>query len=256
MSDDWQDLALNSKRLPHGRLKRGNHAGASKFDPHSALGSYAIECSAISKSSDGVHGAKSVLSGVLEIHELTETPGGMIGTVSLDTMSLIMFLAGSRTLLRTLVEDAENDGGDESEQAVGNSSDTHPDTAEESDSEQFTEQELADRKRNDRAEAFAKNSFRQPKFWFQWQGHITGNPTTQAGETATDDVKGGNRMHETNIGYIVFQGNACQTFKGTISSKTLGWKNVGLVGRKTASTAKPAPAHWADFAAFDEGEET
>lgn len=66
---------------------------------------------------------------------------------------------------------------------------------------------------------FEKNSFRKPKFWFQWIGEVSGEEE---------------RVH-TGRGYLVFSKNNCQTFKATITIDALEWQEVAISGRKHAS---------------------
>lgn len=52
----------------------------------------------------------------------------------------------------------------------------------------------------------------------KWQGRLLN-------EAAEDEVV-------TDDGYIVFSGNACEKFHGTLSCEGLGWKNVKVTGWK------------------------
>jgi hypothetical protein len=119
--------------------------------------------------------------------------------------------------------------------------------------------------RRHRAAAFEKNSFRQPKFWFRWQGITTAagvqpvsQPHSGRGNTshhhnasdehvdldeqedlencAEDDALDGPAPRETRVhgsGYLVFANNDCRRFQGTLTSEQLGWNNVKMNGWRT-----------------------
>lgn len=72
-----------------------------------------------------------------------------------------------------------------------------------------------------RHDNFEKNSFRTPKFWFQWTGQV--RPSTIA------------PSFHTGRGYLVFSGKNCKIVKGTITADCLQWNDVPLSGRKRAS---------------------
>merc|ERR1712070_1318618 len=98
-ADDWQDTALNSKHIPHGRGKKSSRGkrkskGGDVFNPNSALGSYELSGSALERL-----GGKLIL----EIHELTDTPGGIFGSMVLpDRFKAAVLLAGNLTVQRTI----------------------------------------------------------------------------------------------------------------------------------------------------------
>lgn len=81
-----------------------------------------------------------------------------------------------------------------------------------------------------RTSTFEKNSFRHPKFWFRWQGQLSDEASAVAdlGDDGCD-------VHGS--GYIVFSGNDCKRFSGTITSEQMAWNNVKMSGFK----AKPQP---------------
>lgn len=81
-----------------------------------------------------------------------------------------------------------------------------------------------------RTSTFEKNSFRHPKFWFRWQGQLSDEASA-----AADLGDYGCSVHGS--GYIVFSGNDCKRFSGTITSEQLAWNNVKMSGFK----AKPQP---------------
>ncbi|KAK5117870.1 hypothetical protein LTR85_008644 [Meristemomyces frigidus] len=230
--DDWQDAAFNHRRIPHGRSKKGGKAagrkGAGAFDPKQAFGSYELKGSALEtllfKAEDK--------NAILEIHGLTEPPGGLVGSLVIgDKVKAAVLLAGSRKLLSAIVENAE---AAEVDEASGEETGEAQTGSEEDDTEAETELEANDRKANERVMAFEKNSFRSPKFWLQWQGDVT--------------AEEGEDVRERNQGYVVFSGNNCKDFQGTLSCKSLGWKDASVRGRKITTRARPAPYDWSEFA--------
>ncbi|KAI7229876.1 hypothetical protein KC330_g7248 [Hortaea werneckii] len=231
MADDWQDTALNSKHIPHGRGKKssrgkGKSKGEDVFNPNSALGSYELSGSALEHL-----GAKLIL----EIHELTDTPGGIFGSMVLpDRFKAAVLLAGSRKQLSNVMDDVEA-AGEEPDSSEDESEDEPEDTGDEDDEDADSELELEkqDRLHNERVEAFQKNSFRNPKFFLAWQGEVTLAP--------------GQVKVEKNRGYVVFSGNDCRNFEGTLSCSSIGWKDVAMKGRKTTSKARAPPFSWLDF---------
>lgn len=233
--EDWEDAAFNHRRLPHGRSKKGGKAsgrkGAGTFDPRQALGVYELSSNAV----DRLLATANDDKGFLEVHELTDTPGGLVGTIVIgDKMKAVVLLAGSRKVLSAVVEEAEAAGA---EHASGEDDDedsqTEPDNEDDGD-DAGTALEEQDRKHNERIQAFEKNSFRSPKFWLQWQGDAT-----------SED---GSAVRERNQGYLVFSGNDCRDFQGTLSCRSFRWKDVSMHGRKTTSKARSAPYEWSQFA--------
>ena len=75
---------------------------------------------------------------------------------------------------------------------------------------------------------FEKNSFRAPKFWLRYKS--TSDP------------------NDTGTGYLVFSGNDCLRFKGTLSSERRGWDNTALSGWKAAGfSERDVPFHWSSL---------
>lgn len=81
----------------------------------------------------------------------------------------------------------------------------------------------SENKERHRFENFEKNSFRQPKFWLWWKGNI--HAASETSEQAEQECQSG-------MGYVVFSGNTCKRFDGTLSCELLGWNNVAISGRK------------------------
>ncbi|CZT22096.1 uncharacterized protein RCC_07965 [Ramularia collo-cygni] len=116
-----------------------------------------------------------------------------------------------KRVIRDLVE--KND--EEDAQAEGDENAADEDELPE---DEDNESDQDDRKERQKAAEFEKNSFRSPKFWLKWQGQLL-----------TD---GAEEEFITDGGYIVFSGNACEKFDGTLSCEKLGWKNAKVSGWK------------------------
>jgi hypothetical protein len=267
--DDAVGAALQTRRIPHGRSgkvrgKGGRGGGGSSpavFDPLRALGNYEVEVGSPSKKT----GEKQYdcSSSWLEIHQLTPDEDGFLGTFAIaNKLQGICVLAGSRKGLASIIEDLEKDdsatfddsdgesdgdGSTEAEaQNLGSAVGEEPEDeegADEDDEEYSNDIELADERINKRARAFEKNSFRNPKFWLQYKAHIHVGAEVQG---PSHDASYQART-ESDRGYIVFANNACQSFEGTISARSLGWKNVKFVGRKVRPHATACPLTWTGF---------
>ncbi|KAK5138107.1 hypothetical protein LTR08_004802 [Meristemomyces frigidus] len=236
--DDWQDEVFNHRRIPHGRSKKSGKAagrkGAGTFDPKQALGSYELSGTVVAT----LLAEAEETNAVFEIHELTETPGGMIGSLVVGKkLKAAVLLAGSRKLLSTIVGEAESIDSDEEDSDVEEDDVEAEGEEDEDEGEPETELQAQDRKANERAQAFEKNSFRNPKFWLQWQGDVAGSDAEP--------------VRERNQGYVVFSGNDCKDLKGTLSCKTLNWEDAAVQGRKTTSRPRPAFLGWNDCGIAD-----
>ncbi|CAG5145215.1 uncharacterized protein ALTATR162_LOCUS1673 [Alternaria atra] len=212
--DDWQDAAFSSRHMHNrnGRGSKSKHTAA--FDVRKTFASYSVKCPAWQKALSTNEDAQPEQDASLELYRLTEGGEGVIGQLSLPgVLQASVILAGSRDSLRRAITEVEpvesNEEDDEDED----------DDEEEEDSDNI-EPESPERSR---FETFEKNSFRSPKFWFRWSGE----PTNFA-QSASKEAGG----HETELGYIVFSGNDCRKFKGTINCTSLKWKNVAITGHK------------------------
>lgn len=65
---------------------------------------------------------------------------------------------------------------------------------------------------------FEKNSFRNPKFWLRFK-----SPTNPS---------------DIGTGYLVFSGNDCRRFKGTLSSELREWDNIAISGWKAVGMSE------------------
>jgi hypothetical protein len=256
--DDAIAAALQSRRIPHGRSGKvrskggrgGGGPGPAVFDPLRALGHYEVGIGTPSKKNGERQYDGS--SSWLEIHQLTPGEDGFLGTFDIaNKLQGICILAGSRKGLASIIEDLENDDSKTSDDSDDDSDGGQSAEAEEQEDEDGDEEEeqpsnaieLEDERINKRARAFEKNSFRNPKFWLQYKAHVHGSAEVQGpGHDAFDQA-----AMESDRGYIVFANNGCQSFEGTISARSLDWKNVKFVGRKVRPHATACPLTWNGF---------
>lgn len=231
--DDPIDSAFQSRRFAHGKSKgksgrgsgRGGGGGASKpFNPLAALGRYEVSLGA----------GPSTSEHVFEIHELTESETGLVGTFDFAKLSGMFILAGSRKQLGDIITGLEEGEEDDESDDDGKSEESQDDDDAESENGPSAI-ELQDEKVNRRARAFEKNSFRNPKFWMRWKG----KPAIDDGEKS-DQV-------ETDMGYLVFANNECDKFEGTITCPSLDWKQLKLKGRKVHSKGRSCPMSWTEL---------
>lgn len=267
VDDDWQDAAFNTRHL-HNRNDRGGQGGNSRheFQPSNMFGSHLVKCAAMDKlqlstPGSGVNGPKaknrrgSRGEVVMEVYRLTDDEDGLLGSlVCSGVFEANVVFAGSRKLLwkiwqhlggtgsgevSTDLISADSKGktkehvgtanGKKVPKADNDSEDENEDEDEEESSDQSQSSSLDSEERQRRRTAtFEKNSFRHPKFWFRWQGDM-------ADDKASASKLNGTRVHGS--GYIVFTGNDCKRFQGTITSEQLGWNNVKMSGWK----ARPQP---------------
>jgi hypothetical protein len=161
-------------------------------------------------------------SASLELYRLTANQEGVVGELALPSaLRAAVVLAGSRQSLRRTVEDMEEEDDDEDEE---DEEDEDPDP-------------------DARFETFEKNSFRTPKFWFRWSG-APASSATPASPKLSKSASPGDDV-QTGLGYIVFSGNDCRKFKGTINCTALGWKDVAITGHKVAPRSESdVPVVW------------
>jgi hypothetical protein len=225
MSDDWQDAAFSSRHMHN---NRGGKSKRSNFDVRKTFGSYELKCPAFLKLED----VSPEQNSSLELYRLTENGEGVIGEVALPgALNAAMVLAASRESLRRTVEDLEEDENDEDDK--------------EDDDEEDENDSAPTSPSQSRFETFEKNSFRSPKFWLKWSGApISRTPTTPSSPKASRKVKE-NADVQTGLGYIVFSGNDCRKFKGTINCEAFGWKDVAITGHKIAARSESdVPVAW------------
>lgn len=257
--DDWQDAAFNTRHL-HNRNDRGGQGGNSRheFQPSNTFGSHLVKCPAMDKLQLAAPEASAVGSKskkrrgsrgevVMEVYRLTDDEDGLLGSlVCGGVFEASVVFAGSRKLLWKIWKelggtgsgdaavdpdstDAKSKGKEHVAITNGKKTprdDDSEDKEDDSDADDVQSQSSSldseDRQRR-RAATFEKNSFRHPKFWFRWQGEM-------ADDTASLSGADGTKVHGS--GYIVFTGNDCKRFQGTITSEQLGWNNVKMSGWK------------------------
>jgi hypothetical protein len=214
--DDWQDAAFSSRHL-HNRI---HGSGKSKrnnvFDVRKTFGTYSIKCAAWRKIQTA---PESEEAASLETYRLTEDGKGVVGELHLPgVLHGAIILAASRASLRRTITDIESSVLPDEYAA-----DDNDELLEYSSRSSGTE---ADEPKLDRFKTFEKNSFRSPKFWFQWNGV----PLVDG----LNPHEGANTI-ENGLGYIVFNNNNCRKFEGTINCKSLEWEDVSITGCKIRS---------------------
>ena len=224
--DDWQDAAFSTRHMHNRTGRSGKPKHTSAFDVRKTFASYSVKCPAWQKALGTNGDAQPEQDASLELYRLTEGGEGVVGQLSLPgLLQASVILAGSRDSLRRPIAEVEpdepNENGDENDEddQEDDSDDIEPESPEKT-----------------RFETFEKNSFRSPKFWFRWSGD-----PTESSQSASK----GTGNHETELGYIVFSGNDCRKFKGTINCTSLKWKNVAITGHKlVARSTSDAQVTW------------
>ncbi|KAK2000716.1 hypothetical protein LX36DRAFT_654151 [Colletotrichum falcatum] len=264
--DDWQEAALTARHVHNRSGKsrsgggRGRRGGA--FEVKKTFGSYDVKCPNAARTSTGPGGNKrDAASPAFDVFRLSEDGRGLLGYLTLPgTLEASVVLAGSRSVLQDLVSRLENDqepgtgldDNDEDEGSCGKERDEsvrdgarrdgNPPVSDSEESAGESEDGHEEDKELGRFRQFEKNSFRSPKFWFQWKGQAattTAAPATPDGRAPETHEVGSGR------GYVVFSGNDCRSFKGTITCDALGWKHVSLSGWKRVSMSeRDVPFVW------------
>lgn len=268
---EWEDAAFNTRHL-HNRNDRGGHAVRHEFEVRNTFGTHLVKCVALDRLQESVRpgsgsakpagksasgsakktGRSNSNGGgtgdaVLEIYRLTDGGEGILGLLRCPGIfEATAVFSGSRKTLSSItrhlgrvdpqdtsptppghggaVEGADHAADEDDEDEEDDGDHAHLSSGEDADG--TTSRERRQRKR---IATFEKNSFRQPKFWFRWQGVVVDG----AGETV--------KAHGS--GYIVFSGNDCKRFQGTLTSEELGWNNAKMSGFKT----KPQPERDFEF---------
>lgn len=247
---DWEDAAFNTRHL-HNRNDRGGRGKTrAEFEIRNTFGTFLLKCVALEQlqhksnpgeavKTNGRSGSGSTKKSgrsnsnsdgagdvVLEIYRLTDGEDGILGSLKCPgVFEATVVFAGSRKLLAKITRhleqaDSERQGRSVAEEGQGSDEDAEDENEHGASS---SEGDLGDgtlnreSRQRRRVATFEKNSFRQPKFWFRWQGVIDDEETTQ--------------VHGS--GYVVFSGNDCKRFQGTMTSEQLGWNNVKMNGWKT-----------------------
>ncbi|EFQ25751.1 catalase [Colletotrichum graminicola] len=254
--DDWQEAAFTRRHVHNSSRK--SKAGGGAFEVKKTFGNYEIKCSNATKTSSELGKSKrNAASPTLDVFRLSEDGKGLLGYLTLPgVLEASVILTGSRKVLEHLVSQFENEQGseidldnDENKESYdrGQDGSVHDSTHQAEDHLESDDQENADesgdehQKDNEciRFQQFEKNSFRSPKFWFQWKGQVTTSSATPDGH-ATETHK-----LDSGRGYIVFSGNDCRSFKATITCDALNWKDVSLSGWKQVSMSeRDVPFAW------------
>lgn len=225
MNDDWQEAAF-SNRHTHNRGQRGKGGKATShgFNVQKTLGSYEIKSPKFPSKPD-----EDAKSARMEIYNLNNQGNALIGELFIPGyLNANLLMAGSRKVMKKVVRDLV-EMHDESEESQPederNADETEAKQNDDNDEEEEEkegdreESDQEDRKERRKAQEFEKNSFRSPKFWLKWQGQLL-KEESEDEEVVTDG------------GYIVFSGNACEKFDGTLTCEKLGWKNIKVSGWK------------------------
>lgn len=204
--------------------RRGSKSTRGTFDVRKTYGTYEVKCPAWQK----LDSVSTDDAASLELYRLTENQEGVVGELALPgALRASLLLAASRQSLRRTIEEME-ETSDEEEDDEENPSDEDGNSPE-----------------RNRFETFEKNSFRTPKFWLRWSGSPTNTSTTPSSPKAEGKEDSASSDVETGMGYIVFSGNDCRKFKGTISCSAFGWKDVAISGHKVAGRSESdVPVAW------------
>lgn len=241
--DDWQEAAFSNRHLHNRRDRKsqGKGKGSGIFDVRRIFGTYEVKCAAADKLSQ--HNNDRSLTPKLEIHGLNSTEDAIYAELSLPgVLHAVVILAGSRKTMTKAIEAASSESVPAEEKrppaevepvfeelAGENNTEQSERSHKDEDSESEEDYEASDEVvENRRVQQFEKNSFRSPKFWLRWQGQLQ---YKSDGTIAQEDIA-------SNSGYVVFSGNACDKFQGTITCNELEWDNVKIKGWKTASRAQ------------------
>ncbi|KAK5086920.1 hypothetical protein LTR05_004091 [Lithohypha guttulata] len=234
--DDWQDAALTTRHMHNRRGGQGT-SGKQKnaiFDVRRTFGTYEIKCPAaekiIAKAGNSGSSAKLEIYGLNAggdaVHAELFLPGALHAVVILaasrKTMNAVIRRLEDAYTTKERVDSADDHVAADEEEPEG-----------EAHGEEQPETEDEDDLQNRRVQQFEKNSFRSPKFWLRWQGQVTDQPRSQE-----DDQEVNSNTTDTDTGYLVFSGNSCDKFEGTISCETLDWRNVKLRGWKLTSKSE------------------
>lgn len=239
--DDWQETAFSNRHV-HNRIgRKGRSKGAkakASFDVRNTFGTYEIDCRAAerrsSKSSDAEANFK------LEICRLNEAQNALLGELTMaGVLRARIIMTGSRKAMENIVEGMKQESNAHMKEPVESGTKSQLDEVHNMDQSQETEDEEESEDEideNSRFKTFEKNSFRSPKFWLWWQGE-------EAHGTDRDHMCDGTIMKGT--GYVVFSGNDCRAFTGTISCSEFAWENVKMSGHKTKSKPeRDFDFHW------------
>ncbi|KAI0129153.1 catalase [Xylariales sp. AK1849] len=239
--DDWQEAAFSSRHI-HNRIGRnGAQAGSKRhngyFDVRKSFGSYTFKCAAWQKLKSSTAELKRHAGPEIELFRLTDDGNSIVGQLVLPgLLDATVILAGSKMVLQNTILSLESEAAEMKETPDPDSGQVDKSrnsaSGDESSSEVEMEYDLEER----RFKTFEKNSFRSPKFWFQWRGSVIGPESALRVDSSKT---------QTGLGYVVFSGNDCHKFRGTINCDILDWKDVSISGWKTVSrTERDVAVSW------------
>ncbi|TLD30977.1 hypothetical protein PspLS_02966 [Pyricularia sp. CBS 133598] len=250
MADDWQDHALSTRHM-HNRNSRRDSKDkkkAANFDVRKTFGDYELKCTAydrVLKSSLGSDDQDDLDEPQLELLRLTDDGQGILGLLKLPgAVAATVVLAASRKRLQIITDRLSGDvAGDQDD---GEDEDVNTDDHDEDEDDD-------DDASPDRFDTFEKNSFRSPKFWLAWNGVVDSKARDNAPPLSPIVTRKSSNAfsfkpsaHQEGLGYVVFTTNDCRRFKGTLSCRELGWKDVSLNGFKsTGRSESDRPVTWA-----------
>ena len=261
--DDWQDHALSTRHMHNRNSRRPSGKGKAKgiFDVRKTFGEYEVKCVSWERALGELEDEeRQDEEAAFELLRLTEDGQGVLGELVLPgVLRAAVVLAASRKILGIITAHLSGEDQD-SDFDNGNQDEDHEDD----------EDEVSDEGTADRFDTFEKNSFRSPKFWLAWNGTITTPkedtppPTpshTHARKNShfpSDSPPPSPALHRTGssfpppkstsastqqtpaegLGYVIFAGNDCRKFKGTLNCKELGWKDIAFSGFKSVSRSE------------------
>ncbi|GJD03154.1 catalase [Colletotrichum higginsianum] len=269
---DWQEAAFATRHLHNRASKskagggRGRRGGA--FEVRRTLGRYDVKCPSASRvspppESGGKKGKRTAAAAAaatrptLDIFRLSDDGRGLLGELVLPgALEASVILTGSRKTLEDLIlkkerkKEKKDKGKEEKKEkekeekknvgtigkmmgyAMEDMATLSPTNGGDTSGHEESDDDDPDKERS-RFRAFEKNSFRSPKFWFQWKGRTTAPSPPPPGGRGLAAGRA-----ETGRGYVVFSGNDCRSFKGTITCDALGWKDASMSGWKEVSMSE------------------
>jgi hypothetical protein len=260
--DDWQDHALTTRHMHNRNSRRASGKGKKNapFDVRKTFGEYEVKCACWERALGELDDEeRSDEDAALELLRLTDDGLGVLGELILPgVLRAAVVLAASRKTLAIVTQQLSGEDEDEDDDDEG--SEEEDDSQEHDDEDDDNED---DQERNpNRFDTFEKNSFRSPKFWLAWNGALTRpkadspppspsykhsdspppSPTlSRTGSSFPPPKPAGSSVQQVpaeGLGYVVFSGNDCRKFKGTLNCKELGWRDVAFSGFKNVSRSE------------------
>lgn len=261
--DDWQDHALTTRHMHNRNSRRASGKGKKNapFDVRKTFGEYEVKCASWERALGELDDEdRQDDDAAFELLRLSDDGQGVLGELVLPgVLRAAVVLAASRKTLAIVTRHLAGEDEDEGEEGSGDEDDEHDENSDDDDNHN-------DQETPSRFDTFEKNSFRSPKFWLAWNGALT-LPTPSSPPPDSPPLKTQNaaspppsptlhrtgssfpppkpattsRTHQSpaeGLGYVVFTGNDCRKFKGTLNCKELGWKDVAFSGFKAVSRSE------------------